>query len=93
MRGKFRDSLSEPKPFTPGQPTRVAFTLPDTTHCFRAGHRLMVQVQSSWFPLVDRNPQTFCDIYSCDESAFKKQTHTIHRSAERPSRVTLRVRQ
>ena len=92
MRGKFRDSLSEPKAFEPGKPTRVKFTLPDTCHSFRPGHRLMVQVQSSWFPLVDRNPQTFCDIYSCDESAFKKQTHTVHRSADKASRVTLRVR-
>ncbi len=92
MRGKFRDSLSDPKAFEPGKPTRVAFTLPDTCHAFRPGHRLMVQVQSSWFPLVDRNPQTFCDIYSCDETAFRKQTHTVHRTADKASRVTLRVR-
>ncbi len=92
MRGKFRDSLAEPAAFEPGKPTRVRFTLPDVCHAFRPGHRLMVQVQSSWFPLVDRNPQTFCDIYACDEAAFKRQTHTVHRSADKPSRVTLRVR-
>jgi predicted acyl esterase len=91
MRGKFRDSHETPKPFEPGQVTKVKFTLPDTCHTFRPGHRLMVQVQSSWFPLVDRNPQTFCDINSCGEEAFKKQTHRVYRSHEYPSGVTVRV--
>ena len=62
--------------------------MPDVLHTFRPGHRIMVQVQSTWFPLCDRNPQTFCNIYECDESAFKKQTHRVYRDAEHPSRVS-----
>ena len=64
MRGKFRNSFEKPEPFEPGKPTAVKFTLPDVCHTFRRGHRIMVQVQSTWFPLVDRNPQTFVDIYT-----------------------------
>ena len=66
FRGKFRNSFEKPEPFEPGKPTVIKFTMPDVCHTFRTGHRIMVQVQSSWFPLVDRNPQTFCDIY-CGE--------------------------
>ena len=75
----------------PNEPARVTFTLPDVSHVFRAGHRLMVQVQSSWFPLVDRNPQTFVDIYSAKESDFRKATQRVYRSGEMPSHLELRV--
>ena len=78
FRGKFRNSFSKPEPFERNKPTLVKFTMPDILHTLRPGHRLMVQVQSSWFPLADRNPQTFCDIYSADEKDFKKQTHRIY---------------
>lgn len=78
MRGKFRESFSDPKPFEPGKTTKVKFTMPDVCHTFLPGHKLMIQVQSTWFPLVDRNPQTFCDIYTCDESAYTKSTIGIH---------------
>ena len=91
MRGKFRNSFERPEPFEPGEVTRVRFTMPDTLHTFRSGHRVMVQVQSSWFPLVDRNPQTFCDIYTAKESDFRKATHRVYRTAEHRSRVTLPV--
>lgn len=91
FRGKYRTSFEKPEPFKPGEVTKVKFTVPDTLHCFRSGHRMMVQVQSTWFPLIDRNPQTFCDIYKCDETAFKKQTHRVYRDAEHPSHVTVRV--
>jgi putative CocE/NonD family hydrolase len=91
MRGKFRESFEKPQPFVPGKITPVRFTLPDVYHTFRPGHRLMVQVQSSWFPLVDRNPQTFIDIYTARESDFRKATHRIHRTAEHPSRISVRV--
>jgi hypothetical protein len=91
MRGKFRDSYENPRPFEPAQPTRVAFTIPDLYHSFRPGHRIMVQIQSSWFPLVDRNPQTFVDIYNAKESDFRKATQRVYRSRERPSRIGLRV--
>ncbi|MFM7150607.1 MAG: CocE/NonD family hydrolase [Gemmataceae bacterium] len=91
MRGKFRDSFENPTPFKPGKPTRVSFQLPDTFHTFRPGHRLMIQVQSSWFPLVDRNPQTFTDIYSAKPEDYRKATHRIYRTRELPSRVTLPI--
>ncbi|HEX4119086.1 MAG TPA: CocE/NonD family hydrolase, partial [Verrucomicrobiae bacterium] len=64
FRGKFRDSMSNPAPFIPGQPAKIEFAMPDVLHKFRAGHRIMVQIQSSWFPMVDRNPQQFEDIPS-----------------------------
>ncbi|MBL9112179.1 MAG: CocE/NonD family hydrolase [Myxococcales bacterium] len=91
MRGKFRDGFDAPKPFVPGQPTRVRFSLADVLHTFRPGHRLMVQVQSSLFPLVDRNPQTFCDIYAAKEDDFRPATHTLLRTPEHPSSLGVRV--
>ena len=91
MRGKFRNSFERPEPFTPDEPTRVQFTLQDTCHTFRPGHRIMVQVQSSWFPLVDRNPQTFVDIYNAKESDFRKAVERVYRSREMPSRITAQV--
>ncbi len=90
MRGKFRNSYETPEPFTPGKPARVHMTLPDICHTFRTGHRIMVQVQSTWFPLVDRNPQTFEDIYSAKAEDFHKQTHRVYRGKD-GSRVTVCV--
>ncbi|RYG41759.1 X-Pro dipeptidyl-peptidase, partial [bacterium] len=90
MRGKFRDSLSQPKPFEPGKPTRVNFKLNDLLHSFRPGHRLMVQIQSSWFPLVDRNPNRFLDIYSAKDTDFQKATVRVLRGGKHASRVVLR---
>lgn len=92
LRGKFRESLASPKPFTPGEPTLVKVTLPDVAHAFRRGHRMMIQVQSSWFPLVDRNPQTFCDIYAAKPADFKVATHTLHRAPGRASSVRVLTR-
>lgn len=89
MRGKFRKSFEKPEPFKPNEPDRVKFTLPDICHVFRPGHRLMVQVQSTWFPLVDRNPQTFVDIYTAQESDFQKATQRVYRTADMPSRITV----
>lgn len=91
FRGKFRNSFEKPEPFEPGKPTLVKFVMPDVCHCFRTGHKIMVQVQSTWFPLADRNPQTFCDIYNCKESDFKKATHRVYRAGEMASGVTVRV--
>ncbi|MBI2823733.1 MAG: CocE/NonD family hydrolase [Planctomycetia bacterium] len=91
MRGKFRASFESPQPFTPAEPAVVKFAMPDTCHAFRSGHRIMVQVQSTWFPLVDRNPQKFVDIYHATEADFQKATHRVYHSAGRPSRVTLPV--
>ena len=78
MRGKYRNSFSAPEPFVPGERTKVRFKMPDVAHTFLPGHRLMIQVQSSWFPLADRNPQKFCNIYKCDDSDFQKSTITIY---------------
>jgi putative CocE/NonD family hydrolase len=85
MRGKFRNSFEKPEAFEPGKPVLVHFTLPDVAHTFRTGHRIMVQVQSSWFPLVDRNPQTFTDIYAAKEADFHAATHRLYRTPDKPS--------
>jgi putative CocE/NonD family hydrolase len=87
MRGKFRNSLISPEPFVPGEPTPLNFRLNDIAHTFRTGHRLMIQVQSTWFPLVDRNPQTFVDISTAKESDFQKATQRVYRSQDRPSHL------
>ena len=78
FRGKFRNSYEKPEPFVPNQPTEVKFTLPDVAHTFKKGHRIMIQVQSTWFPLTDRNPQQFLDIYHAKESDFVKETISIY---------------
>ncbi len=91
MRGKFRNSFEKPEPFVPNQPAVVKFTLPDVCHTFRSGHRVMVQVQSTWFPLVDRNPQTFVDIYTAKASDFQQATQRVYRSRDLPSRVNVLV--
>ncbi|MBY0229764.1 MAG: hypothetical protein K2W96_10830, partial [Gemmataceae bacterium] len=91
MRGKFRDSLEKPAPFEPGKPARVRLRLQDVNHTFRAGHRVMVQVQSSWFPLADRNPQTFIDIHKATEKDFKKATQRVYRTKALPSKLKVTV--
>jgi putative CocE/NonD family hydrolase len=91
MRGKFRDSFEHPEPFVPGQATEVKFTLNDVFHTFRKGHRLMVQVQSSWFPLMDRNPQVFTDIYHARESDFRKAEQQLFHGPGQASHLVLPV--
>jgi uncharacterized protein len=91
MRGKFRNSFSKPEPFVSNKPAEVKFKLQDLHHTFKAGHRIMVQVQSSWFPLVDRNPQKFVDIYHATEADFQKATHRIYRSAKLSSHLKVGV--
>lgn len=91
LRAKFRDGFDQAKAMVPGAPTRITVRLPDVLHTFRRGHKLMVQVQSSWFPLVDRNPQTFVDIYAADAGDFRKATHTVLRRGEHASKVDLPV--
>ena len=78
MRGKFRNSFEKPEPFTPGKPALVKFELPDIAHTFKKGHRMMIQVQSTWFPLADRNPQKFTDIYKANDSDFQKANIRIY---------------
>ena len=91
MRGKFRNSLEKPEPFTPGQPTAVDFSLNDVCHTFKPGHRLMVQVQCSWFPLVDRNPQTFVHMGRVRPGDYRKATQKIYWGGKDGSRLVLRV--
>ena len=91
FRGKFRDSFEKPEPFDPGKVTKVEFTIPDIFHAFRRGHRVMVQVQSSWFPLVDRNPQTFVNIPTAKEEDFQKATHRVYRTSNAASALTVQV--
>jgi hypothetical protein len=83
FRGKFRNSFEKPEPFVPNKPTQVKYSLPDVAHTFKKGHRLMIQVQSSWFPLVDRNPQTFTDIYHAKLSDFQKSDIRIYHNASK----------
>lgn len=91
MRGKFRNSFEKPEAFTPGQITNVKFELPDVAHTFKKGHKLMIQIQSSWFPLADRNPQTFTDIYHCTESDFVKSDIKIYHQKENSSKLILPI--
>ena len=91
FRGKFRNSFEKPEPFEPGKPARIDFAMPDVCHTFRRGHRVMVQVQSSWFPLVDRNPQTFVDIAKAKPEDFHKATQRVYHSAQAPSSITIQV--
>ena len=91
MRGKFRNSFEKPEAFVPNQITNVKYTLPDVAHTFKKGHKLMIQIQSSWFPLFDRNPQTFKDIYNCTDADFQKSTIRIYHDAANQSRIILPV--
>jgi putative CocE/NonD family hydrolase len=91
FRGKFRNSFEKPEPFTPGKMTDVKFEMPDVLHTFRKGHRIMVQVQSSWFPLVDRNPQKFIEIQNAKVADFTKATERISRSRNAPSGIVVNV--
>ncbi len=91
MRGKYRKSFETPEPFVPNQITEVKYNLPDIAHTFKKGHRIMVQIQSSWFPLADRNPQQFLDIYQCNEQDFVKSTIRIFNDALHPSNLILPI--
>lgn len=91
MRGKFRNSFETPAPFKPNKVEKVKFTLPDVAHTFEKGHRLMIQIQSSWFPIFDRNPQQFMNIYEAKDSDFKKATIRVFHDAGNSSGVILPV--
>jgi putative CocE/NonD family hydrolase len=91
FRGKFRNSFEKPEPFTPGRRARIEYVMPDVCHIFRAGHRIMVQIQSSWFPLTDRNPQQFLDIPSAKASDFQKATERVYRGGPDGSSIKIIV--
>ncbi|HEX7847564.1 MAG TPA: CocE/NonD family hydrolase, partial [Chitinophagaceae bacterium] len=91
MRGRFRNSFSTPEAFKPGKIETVKYELPDVAHTFKKGHRLMIQIQSSWFPLADMNPQQFVNIYEADKSAFQKATIKIYHDGTNASNIILPV--
>lgn len=93
FRGKFRNSFERPEPFKPGETTAVNFEMQDINHTFRRGHRIMIQVQSSWFPLVDLNPQTFVDIPNASPSDFKPATERVYHSKSAASGIEVGVLQ
>jgi len=91
MRGRYRNSFEKPESFMPGKISEVKFTMNDVAHTFKKGHRVMVQIQSSWFPLVDRNPQKFVNIYTCKDEDFQKATIEIYHDAANASFIVLPV--
>ncbi len=91
MRGKFRNSFETPTPFKPGKIETVKFDLPDVAHTFKKGHRLMIQIQSSWFPLADRNPQKFMNIYEAKPEDFQKATIRIYHDGNNTSSIYLPI--
>jgi hypothetical protein len=91
FRSKYRNSYSNPEPLAPDQPTKIEFSLRDRFHRFLKGHRIMVQIQSTWFPVIDRNPQKFMDIYKAKESDFQKATNRVYRSGNFLSSIIVNV--
>ena len=92
FRARYRNSFSDPEPVVPGEVTAYEISLRSRNHTFRAGHRIMVQIQSTWFPLIDRNPQSWVDnIYRAEASDFQKATQSVHRSAAYPTHISLPV--
>jgi putative CocE/NonD family hydrolase len=91
FRAKFRNSWEKPEPLLPGKESDLNFNMPDLLHTFRRGHRIMVQVQSSWFPLTDRNPQTFTDIPNAQPAQFQKATEQVFRQKDAASGVEVLV--
>jgi putative CocE/NonD family hydrolase len=89
LRGRYRHGFERAEPFTPSRVEAVTVDLNTRSHVFKKGHRVMVQVQASWFPLYDRNPQGWVpDLFQAQPWDFQLQTHWVHRSAEHPSRIT-----
>jgi putative CocE/NonD family hydrolase len=91
FRGRYRKGYDHPEAFQPGEVARIHYTMPDVFHTFRAGHRIMIQVQSSWFPLADRNPQKFVDIYHAKPEDFQKATEHVYRGGSQASEIKVLV--
>jgi len=92
IRGRYRNSFEKPEPFKANEPARVKFTLQDVLHTFKKGHRVMVQIHSSWFPLIDRNPQKYVpNIFFANEDDFTVATHRVYRTGNLPSRIHVGV--
>jgi len=91
LRGRYRNSFEKPQPFVPGRVEQVKYDIGDVAHTFRKGHKIMIQIQSSWFPLVDRNPQKFVNIYEATLSDFQKSTIRIWHDSKNRSRIIIPV--
>lgn len=91
LRGKYRNSLATPKPITPNRITEISFEMPDIAHQFKEGHRIMIQIQNSSFPLIDINPQQFVNIYEADQDDFVKATHRIYCDYFHPSKIAVNI--
>lgn len=91
LRGKFRNGYDNPKPFIPNQLTNVKVNLPDIAHTFKKGHKIMVQVQHTWFPLVDRNPNQFMNIYEAKKEDYVINTHRLYFGPDNPSSIKFSV--
>lgn len=92
IRGRFRESMSDPKPFEPNKPTQVKFDLYDVLHTFKRGHKLQIQIQSSMFPFIDVNPQKYVEnIFEAEEADFVKAFHSIHHTQRYPSAIHFRT--
>ena len=91
FRGRFRESYEHPKALEAGKPLEYKINLHSMDHCFKKGHKIMVQIQSSWFPLVDRNPQKFTDIPKAGAADFQKATQRVYRSRSLNTSVTMLV--
>jgi len=91
IRAKFRNGWDNPQPLTRNEVTTVNYEMPDINHTFRRGHRIMVQIQGSWFPLVDLNPQIFTDIPKAKLGDFKPATERVYHSAEHSSMLMVRM--
>jgi predicted acyl esterase len=91
FRGKFRHSFEKPEPFTPDKVEEVTFAMQDVHHTLRRGHRIMVQIQSTWFPLTDRNPQVFINIPDANPADFVKATQHIYHAPSQASAIETNV--
>ena len=91
MRGKYRNSFEKPEAFVPNKITEVKYAMPDIAHTFKKGHRLMIQIQSSWFPLADRNPQKFMNIYKAEPGDYQKETIRIYHGGANQTKFILPV--
>jgi len=94
FRGRFRESFERPRPFTPNKVAKISFELWDVLHTFKRGHRIMIHVQSTWFPFIDRNPQKYVpNIFEAEQDDFIKVTNRVYRSRLYPSNIEVGVLQ
>jgi len=91
LRSKFRNNFENPVPMIPNKITEIKFKMSDVCHTFLENHKIMIQIQSSWFPLFDRNPQKFLDIYNADESDFHKATQRVYHTNKFPSKIKFSI--